>query len=61
MERRQIRLISVVERHGTVVARAWALASDAGGKILVEVVFENSERKLWQDARDRVLAVLDPA
>lgn len=54
MERMQIRLISVVDR-------ARAVAPTAGAEIWIHVEFQRSEHESWAEARDRVLAVPDPA
>ncbi len=43
MEKMQVSLVSVVERHGTVVARARALAPAAGAEIWIRVEFERSD------------------
>ena len=63
MESMTIHLISLVNRDGQIHARARATAEQA--RITVEVWFEGepgaSKRDLWREARDRVLAVLDPA
>lgn len=56
-----ISLISLRERHGRVTARARALAPDAGAEIWIKVGFERSAQEPWQEARERVLAVLDVA
>ncbi len=45
MEKIRISLISVVERNGKAVARARALAPDAGAEIWLKVVFEPSDRE----------------
>lgn len=52
-------LISLVERHGTVTARARALAPAVGAQFWIKVEFVRNEQKPWQEARDRVLAVLE--
>ena len=57
----EILVISLVERHGTVTARARALAPSVGAKIWFKVEFERCACDPWQEARDRVLAVLDPS
>ena len=52
-------VISLVELHGTVTARARALAPAAGAEIWIQVVFKSSAQEPWSEARDRVLAMLD--
>lgn len=61
MERMQISLVSLVQRHGTVTARARALAPAVGAEIWIKVEFEQSDREPWGEARDRVLSLLDIA
>jgi hypothetical protein len=57
----EISIISLVQRDEHVTVRAKALARDAGTQIWIKVEFERSDRELWTEARDRVLAVLDVA
>ena len=65
MVKMEISVISLVERHGTVTARARALAlaraPDVSAQIWIKVEFERGEQEPWQAARHRVLAVLDLA
>jgi hypothetical protein len=61
MVKMEISVISLVERHGTVTARARALAPDVSAQIWTKVEFERGEQEPWQAARHRVLAVLDLA
>lgn len=59
MEEMRIRMVSLVERHGRITARARATAASIGAQIWIKVEFERSEQEPWQEARDRVLALLD--
>tara|TARA_R110000782_G_scaffold205451_1_gene293757 strand:- start:506 stop:682 length:177 start_codon:yes stop_codon:yes gene_type:complete len=57
----EISIISLVRHHEDVTVWANALAPDVGTQIWIKVEFERSDRELWTEARDRVLAVLDVA
>lgn len=57
----EISIISLVRHHEHVTVWAKALAPDVGTQIWIKVEFERSDRELWTEARDRVLAVLDVA
>lgn len=63
MEKMAIKVVSLVQRNGIVVARARAEAEQA--RIGVEVWFtvppRAATRELWQEAKDEVLRYLDPA
>lgn len=61
MEKMDLDLVSLVARHGTVTAYARATAPDAGAEIWIKVMFERSEQEPWEEARTRVLALLDIA
>ena len=54
-------IISLGQCHEHVSARARALTPDVGAEIWIKVEFERSTLEPWEEARDRVLAVLDPA
>ena len=55
----EVSMISLVERHGGDTARTRALTPDAAAKNWLRVEFERSDGEPWQEALDKVLALLD--
>lgn len=49
-----ISVISLVERHGRIIAGERAVAPDIGAEIWIRVEFERSDQEPWQKARKRV-------
>ncbi len=65
MEKMDVRLISLVQMHGIVVARARAMAPAAGAEVSIEVKFvvsaTSGRENQKAEAYDRILSILDPA
>ena len=61
MVKMDLQVISLILYDGRVIARALATAPATCAEISVKLEFERGEQEPWQEARDRVLAVLDVA